>query len=169
MVPHLISGLRLAIAGGLNVPLCYNTSSYDSLEVIQLLDGVVDIYQPDFKFQDAAHAARFAQAPDYPVHAAAAIREMVRQVGFLQVGDDGLARRGVVIRHLVMPENVGGADLFVRWVVSEFGTDAHVNIMNQFWPAHRAIDFPPIDRRATQAEHAQAMSWAREAGLRNFH
>ena len=169
MVPHLISGLRLAIAGGLNVPLCYNTSGYDSLEVIQLLDGIVDIYQPDFKFQSAEHSARFASAPDYPVHAAAAIKEMVRQVGFLQVGQDGLARRGVVVRHLLMPENIAGTDVFVRWVVSELGSDAHVNIMNQYWPAHRAIDFPPIDRRITPEEAAQAMRWAREAGLRHFH
>jgi len=169
LVPHLVSGLRLAIAGGLHVPLCYNTGGYDSLEAIRLLDGVVDIYQPDFKFQSAEYAARFAQAPDYPIHAAAAIKEMYRQVGPLEVAADGLARHGVVVRHLVMPENIAGTDIFVRWVASELGRDAHVNIMDQYWPAHRAIDFPPIDRRATQAEFAQAMRWAHEAGLRNFH
>ena len=169
LVPHLVSALRIAIAGGLNVPVCYNTSAYDSLEAIQLLDGVIDIYQPDFKFQDSTIAARFTNnAPDYAFHAAAAIKEMHRQVGSLQISD-GLAYQGVVVRHLVMPENLGGADVFVRWVASELGTDAHVNIMSQYWPAFRAIDFPPLDRRITREEFAQAMNWARQAGLHNFH
>ena len=169
LVPHLIKGLRIAIAGGLNLPLCYNTGGYDSLEVIKLLDGVVDIYQPDFKFQDSSIAARFTHgAPDYTLHAAAAIKEMHRQVGPLYIVD-GLAQRGVVVRHLVMPENLGGADLLVRWIVSEFGPDAHVNIMDQYRPMFRANEFPQLNRRITQAEFSQAMSWAREAGLRNFH
>ena len=169
LVPHLVKGLRIAIAGGLHVPLCYNTGAYDSLEVIRLLDGVVDIYQPDFKFQDSNIAAQFTHgASAYVQHASAAIKEMYRQVGPLHIVD-GLAQRGVVIRHLVLPENMGGADVFVRWVVSEFGPDAHVNIMSQYWPAFRANDFPPLNRRITQVEFAQAMRWAREAGLHNFH
>lgn len=169
LVPHLVSALRIAIAGGLNVPLCYNTGGYESLEVIKLLDGIVDIYQPDFKFQDSEIAARFTQgAPDYALHTAAAIKEMHRQVGFLQI-NNGLAHRGIVIRHLVLPENTGGADKLVRWIVDEFGTDAHVNIMNQYRPEFRAREYPPLDRRTTQAEFNQAMRWAREAGLRNFH
>ena len=169
LVPHLITGLRIAIAGGLNVPLCYNTGGYDSLEVIRLLDGVVDIYQPDFKFQDSSIAARFTHgAPDYAIHAAAAIKEMHRQVGPLQVSE-GLATRGVVIRHLVLPENLAGTDVFVRWVVNEFGPDTPVFIMNQYWPAFRASEIPPLGRRITQAEFNGAMNWAREAGLTNFY
>ncbi|MCL2389656.1 MAG: radical SAM protein [Elusimicrobia bacterium] len=169
LVPHLIQGLRIAIAGGLNVPLCYNTGGYESLEVIKLLDGIVDIYQPDFKFQDSAIAARFTQgAPDYALHAAAAIKEMHRQVGNLHIVN-GLAQHGVVIRHLVLPENLGGADLLVRWIVDNFGTDTHVNIMGQYWPAFRANNFPPLDRRLTRAEYNQALTWARQAGLYNFH
>ena len=169
LVPHLVKGLRIAIAGGLNVPLCYNTGGYESLEVIRLLGGVVDIYQPDFKFQDSRIAARFTNgAPDYVLHASAAIKEMYRQVGPLQV-TDGLASRGVVVRHLVLPENLAGTDIFVRWVVNELGTDAHVHIMNQYWPAFRANEFPPLDRRITSAEFNQAMRWANDAGLRNFH
>ena len=168
LVPHLVSSLRIAIAGGLHIPLCYNTGSYDSLEVIRLLDGIVDIYQPDFKFQDSAHATRFAQAPDYPVHAAAAIKEMHRQVGGTLQMTGGIAYRGMVVRHLVMPENLGGADVFARWVASELGTDTHVNIMSQYRPMFRANEYPPLDRRITQAEFNQAMRWAQEAGLRNF-
>jgi len=169
LVPHLIKALRIAIAGGLHVPLAYNTGGYDSLEMIQLLDGIIDIYMPDFKFQDSNIAARFTHgAPDYVLHAAAAIKEMHRQVGTLQM-TGGIAHRGMIVRHLVMPENLGGADVFVRWVASELGPDTHVNIMGQYWPAFRAHAFPPLDRRLTQEEFTQAMIWAREAGLRNFH
>jgi putative pyruvate formate lyase activating enzyme len=169
LVPHLVKGLRLAIAEGLRVPLCYNTGGYESLEVVRLLDGIVDIYQPDFKFQDSSIAARLTHgAPDYVLHAAAAIKEMHRQVGPLQISG-GLASRGLVVRHLVLPDNMAGTDVFVRWVVNELGRDSHVNIMNQYWPAFRANDFPPLDRRVTQAEFMQAMNWARDAGLRNFH
>jgi len=168
IVPHIVRAVRLAIPMGLNVPLLYNTGTYDSLEVIQLLDGIIDIYLPDFKFQDAAHSARFAEAPDYPVHAAAAIKEMFRQVGTLQVVG-GIAQRGLLIRHLVMPENTAGTDDFVRWVVSELGADTHVNIMSQYRPMFRANEYPPLNRGLSQAEFAQAMNWARQVGLRNFH
>jgi len=168
LTPHIVSGLRQAIAGGLTIPLLYNTSAYDSLEVIRLLDGIVDIYLPDFKFQNAEHATRFAQAPEYPIHAAAAIKEMHRQVGPIQLVD-GIAQRGVLIRHLVMPENLAGTDTFVRWAVTELGRDTHVNIMSQFMPMFRAHEYPPLHRRITQAEFSQAMRWAQDAGLRNFH
>jgi putative pyruvate formate lyase activating enzyme len=169
LVPHLVSALRIAIAGGLTVPLCYNTSGYDSIEVMRLLDGVVDIYQPDFKFQDSAIAARFSHgAPGYTQHAAAAIKEMHRQVGGMLQMNGGIAYRGMVVRHLVMPENLGGADVFVRWVASELGTNTHVNIMGQYRPMFMANDFPPLDRRITQAEFNQALRWAREAGLTNL-
>ena len=174
LVPHLVTALRLAIAEGLNLPLLYNTGGYDSLEVIKLLDGVVDIYLPDFKFQDAELAARFAKgAPDYPRHAAAAIKEMHRQVGVLQQAPNGIAYRGLLIRHLVLPENVAGTDDFVRWVVSELDPETHVNIMSQYAPQFRARSYPdkyqPLHRRPTSGEFAQAMRWAHEAGLRNFH
>jgi len=169
LVPHLVSALRIAIAGGLSAPLCYNTGSYDSIEVMRLLDGVVDIYQPDFKFQDSAVAARFLSgAPDYALHAAAAIKEMRRQVGGMLQMAGGIAYRGMVVRHLVMPENLGGADAFARWVASELGTDTHVNIMGQYRPMFRAHEHPPLDRRVTPAEFHQAMRWAREAGLANI-
>jgi len=169
LTPHLVKALRIAIAGGLHLPLLYNTGGYDSLEMIQLLDGVVDIYLPDFKFQDSGIAARFTHgAPDYTLHAASAIKEMHRQVGVLQM-EDGLAHRGLLVRHLVMPENLAGTDVFVRWVVDELGADTHVNIMNQYRPMFRANEFPPLNRRITQAEFTQAMHWARAAGLRNFH
>jgi len=168
IVPHIVSALRQAVTRGLHIPLLYNTGGYDSLEVLRLLDGIVDIYLPDFKFQNPDHAARFAQAPNYPANAAAAIKEMHRQVGLLQTVD-GIAQRGMIIRHLVMPENTAGTDVFVRWVVSELGPDTHVNIMSQYRPMFRAHEYPPLDRPLRSGEFAQAMSWARDAGLRNFH
>ena len=169
LTPHIVTALRLAIAQGLRIPLLYNTSGYETLEVIQLLNGVIDIYQPDFKFQDSNIAVRFLQgAPDYAGYAAAAIREMHRQVGTLRQVD-GAAYRGILIRHLVLPENLAGTDTFAPWVVSQLGADTHVNIMAQFWPAFRSHEFPPLNRRSTRAEFEQAMRWAQEAGLRNFH
>ena len=169
LAPHIVSALRLAAADGLRLPLVYNTSGYDSLELIRLLDGVVDIYLPDFKYQDEATAARFSNgAPGYPEHAAAAIREMHRQVGVIRQ-TDGIAHGGLLIRHLVLPENMAGTDGFVRWVASELGPETHVNIMGQFAPQFRAHEYPPLSRRPTREELAQAMRWAREAGLRNLY
>ena len=169
LIPHIVRAIRLAVADGLRLPLLYNTSGYDSVEVIQLLDGIVDIYLPDFKFQDAEIAAKIADgATDYPKHTAAAIKEMHRQVGTLRIVD-GVAQRGILIRHLVLPENIAGTDNFVKWTASELGTDTHINIMSQYAPQYRAHEFPPLSRRLNREEMAQAMRWAQEAGLRNFH
>ncbi|MCL2293325.1 MAG: twin-arginine translocation signal domain-containing protein [Spirochaetes bacterium] len=167
--PHIVTALRLAIDRGLNVPLLYNSSGYETLEVMQLLDGVVDIYLPDFKFQDSEIAIPFLQgAQNYAEYAAVAIKEMHRQVGTLTQAD-GIANRGLLIRHLVLPENLAGTDVFSRWVASELGADTHLNIMSQYSPQFRANEFPPLNRRITQREFEQAMRWARQAGLRNFH
>ncbi|MCL2294082.1 MAG: radical SAM protein [Spirochaetes bacterium] len=169
IVPHMVTALRLAIEQGLNIPLIYDTSGYETVEVLQLLDGIVDVYQPDFKFQDCEFAAPFLKdAPGYARYTAAAIKEMHRQVGTLKVVD-GIANQGLLIRHLVLPENAAGTDKFARWVVDELGADTHVNIMAQYRPEFMARYHPPLDRRITQREFNQAMRWAREAGLRNFH
>lgn len=169
LVPHIVTALRLAIAKGLNIPLLYNSSGYESLEALQLLDGIVDVYLPDFKYQDSELAARFSQgAPDYTLHTSIAIKEMHRQVGALRLVN-GIAYRGLLIRHLVLPENAAGTDGFVRWAASELGDDTHVNIMGQYVPQFRAGEYPPLDRQPGRGEFEQAMRWAREAGLRNFH
>lgn len=165
-VPNIVQALRSAIAGGLCVPLVYNTSGYDSLEVLHLLDGVVDIYLPDFKYMDPAVAGRYsAGASDYPEVAAAAIEEMHRQVGELVVDSDGIAQRGVMLRHLVLPANLAGSDRLVRFVADRLGRSTYVNIMPQYHPAHRASCFPELSRRITNAEFRQALAWGREAGL----
>jgi len=167
MVPHIVRALRIAIADGLRLPLVYNTGGYDALATIELLDGVVDIYMPDFKFQDGKHAHKYcAEAQDYPEAAAAAIKEMHRQVGVLQMDAEGLATRGVLLRHLVMPDNLAGTDRFVQWVAAELSPDTHVNLMGQYRPEHEAHKYPELSRRLTTEEREQAFAWAVGAGLK---
>ena len=166
IVPNIIGGLRFAIGRGLRIPVVYNCGGYDSLEAIQLLDGIVDIYLPDFKYQDGAMAGKYSSgADDYPEHAAAAIKEMHRQVGDVVVDENGIALRGLMIRHLVMPENVAGTDRFVQWVAAELTPSTYVNIMAQYRPEHRAHQHPAISRRLTGTEWKQAVTWAIDAGL----
>ncbi|MBN2320355.1 MAG: radical SAM protein [Acidobacteria bacterium] len=169
IVPHIVKALRIAAAKGLRLPLVYNTSAYDSIEVIKMLEGIVDIYLPDFKYQDGTLAGKYSSgASDYPAVAAAVIKEMHRQVGVLDVDANGVARRGLIIRHLVMPDNIAGTDRFVRWVAQELSTDTYVNIMEQYHPEHKAFDYPEISRRITDGEYRQAIRWAREASLTNL-
>ena len=170
VVPHIVKALRLAIARGLRLPLVYNTGGYDSLRVIRLLDGIVDIYLPDFKYQDGELAARYSggKTSDYPAVAAAVLKEMHRQVGDLQSDDRGIARRGLMLRHLVLPHNIAGTDRFVRWVAKELTRDTYVNIMAQYRPEHRAARYPQIARRINDSEWRQAVRWAQEAGLRRL-
>ena len=169
MVPHIVRALRLAVARGLRLPLVYNTGAYDRPEIIRLLDGVVDIYMPDFKFQDAGKARRYcAEAAEYPEVAATVIKEMHRQVGVLRLDARGVAQRGVVLRHLVMPNNVSGTDRFAAWVARELSRDTYVNLMDQYRPAHGAFDHPEIACRLTETDWRQAQVWAVEAGLSNL-
>ncbi len=165
-VPSIVEALIPAIHMGVQVPLVYNCGGYEPVEIIRLLDGIVDIYLPDFKFMDAEMAAKYSSgAKDYPDVAAAAIEEMHRQAGELVTDEHGIALRGLMIRHLVIPENIAGTDKFVRWVASRLTKSTYVNIMAQYRPAHRAFEFPEIARRVTAAEYRQALAWAREAGL----
>ncbi len=169
VVPHIVKALRIAIVRGLRLPLVYNTSGYDNLEVIKKLDGIVDIYLPDFKYQDGELASKYSSgADDYPEVAAAVIKEMNRQVGKLMVDASGIAQRGLIIRHLVMPHNIAGTDRFVRWVAEELSPDTYVNIMAQYRPEHKAFDYPKISRRITNDEWRQALDWAKQAGLTNL-
>jgi putative pyruvate formate lyase activating enzyme len=169
VVPHIVKALRMAIVRGLEIPLVYNTSGYDNIEVIKKLDGIVDIYLPDFKYQDGELASKYSSgAIDYPEIAAEVIKEMNRQVGKLVVDERGIAQRGLIIRHLVMPHNIAGTDRFVRWVAEQLSTDTYVNIMAQYRPEHKAFDYPEISRRIANAEWHQALKWARDAGLTNL-
>jgi len=165
-VPQILRGLSLAIDQGLSIPLVYNCSGYESLEVVKLLEGIVDIYMPDIKFLKRELSERYCDAPDYPDVVREVLKEMQRQVGDLVSDERGIAERGLLIRHLVMPsygENTTEALTFIRNEISE---DAFVNIMAQYHPCHQAYRFQEISRRPTMKEFGEALEYARRIGLR---
>jgi putative pyruvate formate lyase activating enzyme len=176
VAPQVIEAVAEAAARGLRVPIVYNTSSYDALSSLRLLDGIVDIYMPDFKFWKPETALALAKARDYPERAREAIREMHRQVGPLTFGPDGLARRGVLLRHLVMPGQEDEAAAIFDWIAREVSRDTYVNVMGQYRPeyqvgqiaANGAPKYTGIDRRPEPAEMAGAFAAAIGAGLWRF-
>ncbi len=170
VVPQVLEALPLAIERGLRLPLVYNTSAYDSIESLQLLDGVVDIYMPDFKIWDEKKALRYLKARDYPEKARAALKEMHRQVGVLRMDENGLARQGVLVRHLVMPERIAGTGAIMRFLAEELSSDTYVNIMRQYYPAGNvnARSYAEINRRLRDSEYEAAVKEARDAGLWRF-
>ncbi|MBI3665621.1 MAG: radical SAM protein [Acidobacteria bacterium] len=167
VVPQIIEALSIAVEAGLRLPLVYNTSAYDSADSLSLLDDIVDIYMPDFKFWDPALSLRYVKARDYPEAARRAIREMHRQVGPLKFDEHGLARRGALVRHLIMPGEIAGAEEIFRFLAQEVSPDTYVNLMDQYGPAGRVSDsqFVEINRRITSAEYERALEAARAAGL----
>ena len=172
VAPQVVEALAVAIPQGLRVPIVYNTSAYDSLASLRLMDGLVDIYMPDFKFWNRESARVLCKAKDYPEVARAAIAEMHRQVGDLRFGPDGLARRGLLVRHLVMPGQTEECEAIMRWLATEISPDTYVNVMGQYQPQYQvgeiARDGQPryasINRRPTRGEMAAARSAARSAG-----
>ncbi len=170
VMPYILNATRIAMQKGLRVPLCYNTSGYDCVESIKLLEDIVDIYLPDLKFMDSAEAARYnlAMAADYPQIAQEGIIEMYRQVGNLLSDGRGIALRGLMIRHLVMPNRVAGTHAFVHWVANNLSTETYVNIMAQYRVEYKAFEYKRIARAITSEEYVEAMEWAIEAGLTNL-
>ena len=170
VVPQILEALPLAVEGGLRLPLVYNTSAYDSMDSLGLLDGIVDIYMPDFKFWDERLSLRYLLAKDYAAVAGRAIREMHRQVGPLKFDERGLARRGVLVRHLVMPGEIAGTREIMSFLAREVSSDTYVNIMQQYYPAGRVNSekFEEIDRGLDGSEFKTAMDQAQEAGLWRF-
>ena len=168
VVAQILAALEIAAEGGLKLPLVYNTSGYDAVDNLALLDGVVDIYMPDFKFWDSASARRFAKAPDYPQRARAALLEMHRQVGDLQLDRRGLARRGLLVRHLVMPGGTAESEAILQFIAGELSPATYVNIMEQYHPCGQAGKYPPLDRPLEPGEYERALAAARRAGLRRL-
>ena len=176
VAPQVVEAIAAAIPRGLRLPIVYNTSGYDSLESLMLLNGIVDIYMPDFKFWNRQTAKRLAKAPDYPERTRDAIQEMHRQVGPLRFGPDGLARRGVLVRHLVMPGQPEETAAIFRWLAEELSSDTYVNIMGQYRPEYEVGEiarsgdkrYLAIDRRTNQDELHCALATARDAGLWRF-
>ncbi|MCA9803099.1 MAG: radical SAM protein [Cyanobacteria bacterium HKST-UBA02] len=167
VVPQIIEALPHAIDRGLNIPLVYNTSAYDSLESLQWLDGIIDIYMPDFKFWDSKTALLYVKAKDYTEAARAAIKEMHRQVGDLVLDENGLARRGLMIRHLVMPGGIAGTREIMKFIADEISSETYVNVMAQYYPAGTVDSdkYAEINRGITQEEYQEALATARKAGL----
>lgn len=166
---QILEALDLASARGLRLPLVWNSSGWERLETLRLLDRVVDIYMPDFKYAEAGMADRYSSgARTYPAMACEALLEMHRQVGVARPGADGVIRRGLIIRHLVMPNDVSGTRQVIEWIASHLPTDTYVNLMSQYRPAFHAYDYPAIARRLEQREYAQAVRWAIDAGLTNL-
>jgi putative pyruvate formate lyase activating enzyme len=171
VAPQVVEAIAAAVPRGLAVPLVYNTSAYDAIESLRLMDGLIDIYMPDFKFWEPETARRLARARDYPEVARAAVSEMHRQVGDLRFGADGLARRGLLVRHLVMPGQLDEAAAICRWLADEVSPDTFVNVMGQYRPEHtvRGNDrYEDINRRPRREEIAGVESAARRAGLWRF-
>jgi putative pyruvate formate lyase activating enzyme len=168
VVPQILEALPAAIEGGLRLPLVYNTGGYDCVETLKLLHGVIDIYMPDFKFWDQGPAREYCRAPDYPQKAQATIREMHAQVGDLVMDSRGLAVKGLLVRHLVMPEDVAGTGRIMSLIAREISPDTYVNIMDQYRPCYRACENRRISRRITREEYARARKSAADAGLKRL-
>jgi putative pyruvate formate lyase activating enzyme len=164
-VPRIVSSLPEAIEMGLRLPIVYNCSGYESIEVVQLLDGIVDIYMPDAKFMDGACSKRYCNAPDYPEVLKTVLKEMHRQVGDLAINSNGIAEKGLLIRHLIMPEGVASSEAILRFIAEEISVHSYVNIMDQYRPEYRACEYPEIGRRIAQKEYVEAIQWAKRFGL----
>ncbi len=170
VVAQILEALPLAIEGGLRLPLVYNTSAYDSLHSIELMDGVVDIYMPDFKFWDAEMARQYVKAPNYPEAARQVIKKMHEQVGDLMLDEHGLALRGVLLRHLVMPGGIAGTREIMQWIARELGPETYVNVMAQYYPVGKvnSREYVQINRHIMSSEFDAALDEARAAGLRRL-
>jgi len=167
--PHILKALDVAAGQGLRLPVAYNTCGWERLEVLALLDEIVDIYLPDFKYWDSAMAAKFsAGAESYPEITREAILEMNRQVGVVKFARQGIMQRGLIIRHLVMPNNTGGSEKIMEWIAENLPKDTYVNIMPQYTPAHKAYDYPEISRRITGKEYKKVVQRAKDMGLTNL-
>ncbi|MCD6518497.1 MAG: radical SAM protein [Anaerolineae bacterium] len=165
VVPQILAAVLIAAQAGLRLPLVYNTGGYDSLKTLQLLDGVVDIYMPDMKYADEAIARKYSRVPNYPQVNQAAVKEMHRQVGDLVLDERGIAVRGLLVRHLVLPEGLAGTAEIVRFLAKEISPNTYVNIMAQYRPCYRAHKLPPLNRPITREEYLEALRLAAEAGL----
>ncbi len=168
VVAQILEALPIAIEKGLTVPLVYNSSGYDSPDTLKILEGIVDIYMPDFKFWDSETAKRYAKAPDYAEVAQKAILEMHRQVGDLAMNKEGVAVKGLLVRHLVMPGSLGETREILRFLAREISFETYVNVMDQYRPCGKAHQCPPINRRLTNEEYEEAICMAGDAGLRRL-
>ncbi len=164
-VPQIVKALLIAIERGLRLPIIYNTNAYDSVAVLRLLDGIVDIYLPDLKYSEEEMGYRYSKVREYPASAREAIREMHRQVGTeLVLGEDGLVKRGLIIRHLVLPNDLAGSGENLRWIRDELGKDTTLSVMSQYFPTHKATT-PLLDRKVREREYEKVLELLDRLGM----
>ena len=165
VVPYILDALELAVSRGLHLPLVYNSGGYDSVETLELLDGIVDIYMPDMKYSDEKTAEQLSGIKDYPKVNKAAVKEMHRQVGDLEIDKPGVAQRGLLVRHLVLPNWIAGTREVVRFLAQEISTNTYLNIMAQYHPGYKAFDIPQLARAVNRQEFLEAIDLAHQQGL----
>ena len=166
-VPQIFEALSLATESGFRLPVIYNTNGYDSPELLSLLDGIVDIYLPDFKYWNSEYGSIYSDAQDYPQAARKTIREMYRQVGNLRTDSAGTALRGLIIRLLVLPGGIAGTGDVLRFIADELGNDVFISLMSQYYPAHNAPGFPPLSRKLRPEEYSEVVEILEELGFEN--
>jgi len=167
-VPAILAALPVAIEGGLHLPLLYNTSGYDRVETLRLLDGVIDIWLPDAKYADDEIARRLSGFFDYVAHNRAALLEMFRQVGEpLVLDEQGIAQRGMIVRHLVLPGGLAGTEQVMPWIAAHLSPAIHISLMSQYFPAYECVDDPLLGRKVTDEEYDAAFDALDAAGLEN--
>lgn len=166
-VPQILSALLLAARAGLRIPLVYNTSGYDGLNSLRLLDGVCDIYLSDFRYFHSYMALKYSGADDYPQVAREAIKEMYRQVGDLMLSSGGIAQRGLIVRHLILPNNIAATREVLHYLSSEISSNLCLSIMRQYFPAYKALDYPELNRHISWDEHEAALDIVNQIGISN--
>jgi putative pyruvate formate lyase activating enzyme len=165
-VPQIVRSLSIAVEQGLRLPLIYNTNAYDSVEVLKLLDGIIDIYLPDLKYSDEEMGNRYSKVHNYPAVARAALTEMYRQVGSeIVAGEDGLIRRGLIIRHLVLPNDIAGSRDSLTWLREELSPDVTMSVMSQYYPTHKALTTPLLDRKIRESEYERVLECLHRLGM----
>ena len=168
VVAQILASVLIAAKAGLRLPIVYNTGGYDSPAALELLDGVIDIYMPDIKYANPEIAYRYSKVKNYPAVNQAAVKEMHRQVGDLTLDKQGIALRGLLIRHLVLPEGLAGTSEIAKFLAAEISPDTYINVMAQYRPCYLAHSLPPLDRPTTPQEHKEAIEICRREGLHRF-
>jgi putative pyruvate formate lyase activating enzyme len=162
--PQILEALEIAVELGLHLPLVYNSGGYDSVDTVKILDGIIDIYIPDMKYDDEETARELLGIRDYPEVNGTAVREMHRQAGDLEINREGVAQRGLLVRHLVLPHGSAGTKGIVNFLSEEISRNTYINIMAQYHPCYKAFQIPGLGRRISSAEFHEALSFAEQAG-----
>lgn len=168
VIPQILEAMPIAIDNGLNLPIVYNSGGYDKVSTLRLLENIVDIYMPDTKFAEPASGARYCQAGDYPARAREAIQEMHRQTGDLEIDSRGIARKGLLIRHLIMPDKQTETEKWLEFIAKHISLNTYINIMDQYRPSGQAYAYPEINRHITAEEYRQALNLAERYGLKRL-